>query len=81
MALADDLVRRNVNVIVAQTVPAVLAAHAATGSIPIVFQMAADPVEAGLVVDLNRPEVAVTPNVPFSARLSTRFARRSRRDL
>ena len=52
--LADDLVRRRMDVIVA-TGGSVPAAKAATTEIPIVFTTASDPVQIGLVASLARP--------------------------
>ena len=55
-ALADELVRLKVSVIVAIGSDAVaLAAKTATSAIPIVFGNSGDPVGAGLVVSLSRP--------------------------
>jgi ABC-type uncharacterized transport system substrate-binding protein len=60
-ALADDLVRLDPRVIVCLTsANAVRAARAATSSIPIVFAISGDPLELGLVLNLDHPEGNVT---------------------
>jgi ABC-type uncharacterized transport system substrate-binding protein len=59
--LATDLVQRQVTVIVSMAgTPGALAAKSATKVIPIVFQAGVDPVAAGLVTSLSRPEGNLT---------------------
>ena len=53
--MASDLTRRAVNLILAQSPPAALAARTATTTIPIVFVVGVDPVAAGLVASFHRP--------------------------
>src|SRR6478609_4153345 len=59
-AMAAEFVSRPVAVIVASGLPAAHAAKAATGLIPIVFVMGADPVTSGIVPSFNRPGGNVT---------------------
>ena len=59
-ALAEELLRLKVEVIVAVNTPAAQAAKQATQTIPIVMMRVADPVKSGLVTDLARPGANVT---------------------
>ena len=71
-ALAAELVRRQVTVIVATSTPSALAARAATTTIPIVFFVAADPVQLGLVTSLSRPGSNLTGVVTLNVELAAK---------
>ena len=58
--LAQELVRRRVEVIVVSSTVGALAAKAATSTIPIVFAHVADPVSSNVVADLARPGGNIT---------------------
>jgi putative ABC transport system substrate-binding protein len=62
--LATDLVRLKVDVIFANSAPAVQAAKQATTSIPIVMETLTDPVLAGFVASLARPGSNITGGSP-----------------
>ena len=70
--LANELVQRKVDVLVASNTYAVRAAKKATSVIPIVMVTSADPVATGLVADLAHPEANVTGNSLMTIELSAK---------
>jgi putative ABC transport system substrate-binding protein len=70
--LARELARLNVNVIVATGTPTGLPAKAATTTIPVVFVTGSDPIEQGLVTNLNRP----TGNLTGATTLAVELGRK-----
>ena len=70
-ALVADLIHRPVAVIVGNSI-SVMAAKAATTTVPIVFTYGGDPIEARLVTSLNRPEGNVTGVTFFSDELGSK---------
>jgi putative ABC transport system substrate-binding protein len=70
--LAAELVRRNVDVIVAPAGPSVVAAKEATKTIPVVMTNSADPVGEGLVASLARPGGNVTGVSSLGVELNTK---------
>jgi putative ABC transport system substrate-binding protein len=60
LGMAQDLLRHGVDVIVAAGPPSIVAAKAATTTVPIVMMYSAEPVAMGLVQSLNRPGGNIT---------------------
>ena len=69
-ALADELVRLKVDVLLTPTTPGTLAAKNATSTIPIVFLDVTDPVGVGLVDSLARPGGNITGLTDIAAVLA-----------
>ncbi len=69
-ALADELVRLNVDLLIAPTTVEVRAAKSATKTIPIVFYNVPDPVGSGLIDSLARPGANITGFSTLNALLS-----------
>lgn len=68
-ALADELVRLKVDVVVTYGTPGTLAAKRATANIPIVFLYSGEAVAAGLVASLARPGGNITGSTYFLPQL------------
>jgi putative ABC transport system substrate-binding protein len=71
-AFAAELVSRQVSVIAGMSLPAALAAKAATSTIPIVFADGGDPVEDGLVSNTDRPTGNLTGVTLFNSALGAK---------
>ncbi len=70
--LAQDLLKQELDVIVAVGSPLALAAKAATDSVPIVMVAVADPVESGLVKTLRQPGGNVTGTSSLNGALASK---------
>jgi putative ABC transport system substrate-binding protein len=70
--LAAELIGSGVEVIVAETYPAIVAAKQATSSVPIIMAVSSDPVETGLVASLSRPGGNITGLTTVSTDLNAK---------
>ena len=75
--LATELVRQDVDVIVAAGTPAIRAAKQATATIPIVMAAVGDAVAGGLVASLARPGANITGSTYFAPELGRQEASRT----
>ena len=71
-ALASELVRRNVAVLVVTSSAGARAAKQATSTLPIVFSVGDDPTDSGIVGSLNRPEGNTTGVYQFTSGLEAK---------
>src|SRR5262245_14369415 len=71
--VAADLVRSNVDVIIAWTTPAVAAARKATSTIPIVMVGVSNPIELGFIGNLARPGGNITGVSNLASDLSAKL--------
>jgi putative tryptophan/tyrosine transport system substrate-binding protein len=72
-SVAADLVRSNVDVIIAWTTPAVAAARKATSTIPIVMVGVSNPIELGFIGNLARPGGNITGVSNLASDLSAKL--------
>jgi putative ABC transport system substrate-binding protein len=71
--LATEVVGRKPAVIVAVGTPSMLALHAATSTIPIIFVTAGDPVALGVVASLNRPGGNLTGTTTLTVEVAQKW--------